>query len=79
MVIHFAFTALDHHAVDKFHEAALALGAIDNGAPGLRAHYHPTYYAAFALDPDGNNIEKDLQSLEVTALQDNETKMTLGK
>jgi catechol 2,3-dioxygenase-like lactoylglutathione lyase family enzyme len=43
--------------VDAFHEAALAAGGTDNGEPGLREHYHPTYYAAFVKDPDGNNIE----------------------
>jgi predicted lactoylglutathione lyase len=44
-------------AVDDFHQAALAAGGTDNGAPGLRPHYHPNYYGAFVLDPDGNNIE----------------------
>lgn len=53
---HLAFQAKDHATVDAFHEAALASGGKDNGAPGER-HYHPGYYAAFALDPDGNNIE----------------------
>ena len=43
--------------VDVFYKAALASGGKDNGAPGERAHYHPGYYAAFVLDPDGNNIE----------------------
>ena len=43
--------------VDAFYKAALANGGKDNGAPGERAHYHPGYYAAFVLDPDGNNIE----------------------
>ena len=43
--------------VGAFHAAALAAGGIDNGAPGLRPGYHPTYYGAFALDPDGNSIE----------------------
>ncbi|WP_299342145.1 VOC family protein [uncultured Pseudoxanthomonas sp.] len=54
---HIAFTAGSRAQVDAFHEAALAAGARDNGAPGLRAHYHPTYYGAFAIDPDGHNIE----------------------
>jgi catechol 2,3-dioxygenase-like lactoylglutathione lyase family enzyme len=43
--------------VDAFHAAALAAGGKDNGAPGLRPHYHPNYYGAFAIDPDGHNIE----------------------
>ena len=53
---HLAFQARDRAMVDAFHRAALAHGGKDNGAPGLRA-YHPGYYAAFVLDPDGNNIE----------------------
>jgi len=43
--------------VDAFHKAALAAGGKDNGGPGERAHYHPGYYGAFVLDPDGNNLE----------------------
>ena len=54
---HVAFTAADRGTVDAFHEAALAAGAEDNGAPGVREHYHQNYYAAFVHDPDGNNIE----------------------
>ena len=54
--VHFAFQAKDRAAVDAFHAAALAAGGRDNGAPGIR-EYHPGYYAAFALDPDGNNVE----------------------
>ncbi len=54
---HFAFEAASRAAVDAFHEAALAAGGVDNGAPGLRPHYHANYYGAFVLDPDGNNIE----------------------
>jgi catechol 2,3-dioxygenase-like lactoylglutathione lyase family enzyme len=54
---HVAFSAPDRAAVDAFHEAALAAGGTDNGPPGLRPHYHETYYAAFVHDPDGNNIE----------------------
>ncbi len=54
--VHLAFEARDREAVDRFHEAALRAGGHDNGAPGLRK-YHPRYYAAFVLDPDGNNIE----------------------
>ncbi|MBY4893115.1 VOC family protein [Rhodobacteraceae bacterium N5(2021)] len=55
--VHFAFTAASRAQVDAFHAAALAAGGTDNGAPGLRPHYHPDYYGAFVLDPDGNNIE----------------------
>jgi catechol 2,3-dioxygenase-like lactoylglutathione lyase family enzyme len=54
---HVAFTASDRASVDAFYEAAVAAGARDNGAPGLRPHYHETYYAAFVHDPDGNNLE----------------------
>ena len=54
--LHMAFQADSPEVVDRFHAAALAAGAIDNGAPGERA-YHPGYYAAYALDPDGNNVE----------------------
>jgi catechol 2,3-dioxygenase-like lactoylglutathione lyase family enzyme len=54
--LHLAFQAEDQDAVARFHEAALAAGGRDNGGPGER-HYHPGYYAAYALDPDGNNIE----------------------
>jgi catechol 2,3-dioxygenase-like lactoylglutathione lyase family enzyme len=53
---HLAFQAKDRATVDAFHRAALANGGKDNGAPGERS-YHPGYYAAFALDPDGNNVE----------------------
>lgn len=54
---HIAFSAGSRRAVDAFFEAALAAGGRDNGAPGLRPHYHAGYYAAFVLDPDGYNIE----------------------
>ena len=54
---HVAFSVGTRAEVDAFHAAALAAGGRDNGAPGLRAHYGPTYYAAFVLDPDGHNIE----------------------
>ena len=54
--VHIAFQAEDRAAVDRFHRAGLAAGARDNGAPGERS-YHPGYYGAFVLDPDGNNIE----------------------
>ena len=55
--VHVAFEAPDRATVDAFHAAALAAGGTDNGAPGLREIYHPTYYGAYVLDPDGNNIE----------------------
>jgi catechol 2,3-dioxygenase-like lactoylglutathione lyase family enzyme len=55
--IHVAITANDRAAVDAFYRAALAAGGKDNGAPGLRPHYHPNYYGAFVLDPDGHNVE----------------------
>lgn len=53
---HLAFQAADRAAVDRFYQAGLAAGGTDHGAPGERS-YHPGYYAAFLLDPDGNNIE----------------------
>ena len=55
--VHVAFVAPDHAVVDKFHKAALGAGGKDNGKPGLRKEYHPTYYGAFIRDPDGHNIE----------------------
>ena len=55
--VHVAFTARDREMVDAFHAAALAGGGTDNGAPGVREIYHPHYYGAFVLDPDGNNVE----------------------
>jgi catechol 2,3-dioxygenase-like lactoylglutathione lyase family enzyme len=55
--VHVAFTAKDREMVDAFHAAALAAGGPDNGGPGVREIYHPDYYGAFVLDPDGNNIE----------------------
>lgn len=55
--VHVAFLAADRAAVDRFHAAGLAAGGRDNGGAGLRADYSPTYYAAFLIDPDGNNIE----------------------
>ena len=54
---HVAFRAEDRATVDAFHAAALAAGGTDEGPPGVREHYHPTYYAAFVGDPDGNNME----------------------
>jgi len=55
--LHVAIAAKDRASVDAFHSAALSAGGRDNGAPGVRAHYHPNYYGAFVLDPDGHNIE----------------------
>ena len=55
--MHVAFTSPDRKKVDAFHAAALAAGGRDNGKPGPRPDYGPTYYAAFAFDPDGNNVE----------------------
>jgi catechol 2,3-dioxygenase-like lactoylglutathione lyase family enzyme len=55
--VHIAIAAKDHAAVDAFYKAAMSAGAKDNGPPGIRAHYHPNYYGAFVLDPDGHNIE----------------------
>ena len=60
--VHVAFTAGDRKAVDAFHVIALTHGGSDNGAPGVRERYHPSYYAAYVLDPDGNNIEAVCQS-----------------
>ena len=55
--MHVAFTAETRAQVDAFYAAAMAAGGRDNGPPGIRAHYHPTYYGAFVLDPDGINVE----------------------
>lgn len=55
--LHVCFEVDSQHAVQQFYNAALAAGGTDNGAPGIREDYSPTYYAAFVLDPDGNNIE----------------------
>lgn len=55
--LHIAITAKDRAAVDAFYKAAMESGARDNGSPGIRAHYHPNYYGAFVIDPDGHNIE----------------------
>lgn len=73
--LHLAFQTPDRETVHRFHEAALAAGGSDNGGPGER-HYHPGYYAAYALDPDGNNVEavnhgparRSAASVEVSAL-----------
>ena len=55
--VHIAFSAKTNEQVDAFHQAAMEGGYTDNGAPGERAVYHPGYYGAFVLDPDGHNIE----------------------
>ena len=55
--LHIAIVAKDRATVDAFYKAALSAGGIDNGAPGLRPHYHPDFYGAFVRDPDGHNIE----------------------
>ncbi len=55
--MHIAFVAESREQVRSFHEAALRAGGEDNGAPGIRAHYHPDYYGAFVLGPDGHNLE----------------------
>ena len=55
--LHIAFAAESRQQVDEFYRAALAAGARDNGAPGLRPNYHANYYAAFVIGPDGHNIE----------------------
>jgi catechol 2,3-dioxygenase-like lactoylglutathione lyase family enzyme len=55
--VHVCFRAQSRAAVDRFHAAALAAGATDNGAPGVREHYRPDYYAAFVRDPESHNIE----------------------
>jgi catechol 2,3-dioxygenase-like lactoylglutathione lyase family enzyme len=55
--VHVAFTVPIRATVDAFHAAALEAGGTDNGGPGIRELYHPTYYGAYILDPDGNNIE----------------------
>ena len=56
-VMHIAIVAESRAIVNAFYKESLAAGAKDNGAPGVRAHYHPNYYAAYVLDPDGHNIE----------------------
>ncbi len=61
-LLHVAFQATSRADVDAFHEAAMSAGGADNGPPGLREQYHPGYYAAFVIDPDGHNIEAVHQS-----------------
>ncbi|MGA0530320.1 VOC family protein [Hansschlegelia sp. KR7-227] len=60
--VHIAFTVADKMKVDAFHQAALTAGGTDNGGPGVRERYHPSYYAAYVLDPDGNNVEAVCQT-----------------
>lgn len=55
--MHIAFVAESRKAVDAFHAGAIAAGGKDNGAPGIRENYHPDYYGAYVIDPDGHNIE----------------------
>ena len=55
--VHFAFSAKNRDSVRAFYDAAMKAGGSDNGAPGLRPHYHENYFGAFVLDPDGHNIE----------------------
>ena len=55
--LHLAFAAASRQQVDQFHRAALEAGGTDNGAPGLRPHYHANYYGAFVIGPDGHNVE----------------------
>jgi catechol 2,3-dioxygenase-like lactoylglutathione lyase family enzyme len=62
--VHIAIAAESREHVDAFHRAALAAGGRDNGPPGLREHYARDYYAAFVLDPDGNNIDPDGNNIE---------------
>jgi catechol 2,3-dioxygenase-like lactoylglutathione lyase family enzyme len=62
--VHLALSAPDRATVERFYEAALAAGGRDNGPPGERPHYHPGYYAAYVLDPDGNNVEAVFHDLK---------------
>jgi len=62
--LHLAFTAESRRQVEAFHRAALEAGGKDNGAPGLRPHYHANYYAAFVIGPDGHNLEAVCHELE---------------
>ena len=62
--VHVALVAENRSQVDAFYQAGLAAGGRDNGAPGVRPHYHANYYAAFVLDPDGHNIEAVCHSPE---------------
>jgi catechol 2,3-dioxygenase-like lactoylglutathione lyase family enzyme len=68
--VHIAFLALDPETVDAFHAAAVEAGGRDNGKPGPRPQYHERYYAAYAVDPDGNNIEAVCHTGPTAAEQD---------
>jgi catechol 2,3-dioxygenase-like lactoylglutathione lyase family enzyme len=68
--VHIAFLALDPETVDAFHAAALEAGGRDNGKPGPRPQYHERYYAAYVLDPDGNNVEAVCHTGPTAAEQD---------
>jgi catechol 2,3-dioxygenase-like lactoylglutathione lyase family enzyme len=68
--LHLAFLAMDPETVDAFHAAAIEAGGRDNGAPGPRPQYHERYYAAYVLDPDGNNVEAVCHTGPTTAEQD---------
>ncbi|MEP0203598.1 MAG: VOC family protein [Halioglobus sp.] len=63
--LHLAFTADNREQVDSFYRAAIAAGALDNGEPGLRPQYSPSYYAAFVIGPDGHNIEVVCHASEI--------------
>ncbi len=63
--MHIAFSASNRERVDRFYQAAISAGAKDNGAPELREMYHPHYYGAFVIDPDGHNIEAVCHKSEV--------------
>ena len=63
--IHFAFVAATRERVREFYPAAMAAGSKDNGAPGIRPQYHPNYYAAYVIDPDGHNLEAVCHVAEV--------------
>jgi catechol 2,3-dioxygenase-like lactoylglutathione lyase family enzyme len=60
---HLAFAAQDRHAVDRFYEAAIGNGGVDDGPPGIRHNYNPGYYAAFVRDPDGHRLEAVVHEL----------------
>jgi len=62
--VHIAFTALHRNGVDTFYQSAINAGGKDNGKPGVREIYHPSYYGAFVFDPDGNNVEAVCHSEE---------------
>jgi catechol 2,3-dioxygenase-like lactoylglutathione lyase family enzyme len=68
--LHLAFAAADREQVRRFHAAALAAGGRDNGAPGLRPHYHPNYYGACVIGPDGHNFEAVCHAPEGAAAPD---------